>query len=322
MVNFPAFDLNLLKVFDALYRERSVTRAGERIGLSQPAVSAALNRLRHACGDQLFIRVGNEMLPTPRADVLAEPVRAALAQMEKALAGDQKFDAAGADRTFTLLGPDFFSMYLMPGLSAQVRRIAPGVVLRYLDSASGDVERLLRDDLIDIALERPFDLPNWVSRQLLFTSPFVIIAARGHPALSGIKRGAKLPLDLFCKLPQAIRSVDGSLSGFTDQALAATGRSRRVVLTMPHFLSIGAAVAEGEVIAAVPVQFAEAEAERLGFEIYTPPIEIAVPEIKMYWHQRHDKNPAHLWLRDQILAAGGFQSDEKKAEKKASRRRA
>jgi DNA-binding transcriptional LysR family regulator len=207
-------------------------------------------------------------------------------------------------------------MYLMPRLSAHLRRAAPGVVLRFLDSARGDVERLLRDDRIDVALEGPLELPDWVSRRLLFTSPFMIIAARGHPALSGVKRGTKFPLDLFCELPHAIRSIDGSLSGFTDQALAAAGRSRRVVLTMPHFHGIGASVARGDLIAAVPVQFAEAEADRLGLEIYKPPIEIAVPEISMYWHQRHDNNAAHQWLREQIAAVGGFGSEGEKPKRR------
>jgi DNA-binding transcriptional LysR family regulator len=264
----------------------------------------------------LFIREGNEMQQTPRADLLAEPLRAALAQMEKALAGDQKFDAAGAERTFTLLGADFFSMYLMPKLSAHFRRTAPGIVLRFLDSARGDVERLLRDDRVDVALEGPLDLPDWVSRRRLFISPFMIVAARGNPALSGIKPGAKLPLDLFCKLPHAIRSIDGSLSGFTDQALAAAGRSRRVVLAMPHFQGVAAAVALGDLIAAVPVQFAEAAADGFGLEIYKPPVEIAVPEINMYWHQRHDRNPAHQWLREQILEVGDYRSEEEKPKRR------
>lgn len=165
-MNFATFDLNLLRVFDTLYRERSVTRAGERVGLSQPAVSAALNRLRHACDDQLFIRHGNDMVPTPRAEALADPVRAALEQIERTLAGAQLFDPSQADRTFTLLGADFFSTHFIPKLAAHMQSVAPRIVLRFLDSARGDVERLLRDDLIDAALERPLDLPEWVSRQV------------------------------------------------------------------------------------------------------------------------------------------------------------
>jgi DNA-binding transcriptional LysR family regulator len=163
-MNFAAFDLNLLKAFDALMKERSVTRAGDLIGLSQPAVSNALNRLRHALGDELFVRRGNDMIPTPRAEALAERIRDALVQVELAIAGDAGFDLARAERIFTLMGADFFSMQVMPVLSEQIARAAPGIRLRLIDSGSGDVERLLRDNVIDAALERPLDMPDWVSR--------------------------------------------------------------------------------------------------------------------------------------------------------------
>jgi DNA-binding transcriptional LysR family regulator len=307
-MNFAAFDLNLLRVFDALLRERSVTRAGERVGLSQPAVSTALKRLRHACGDQLFIRHGNDMVPTPRAEALADPIRAALEQLERAFTGEQRFDPALADRTFTLLGADFFSTLLIPKLAARMQRAAPKVVLRFLDSARGDVERLLRDDLIDAALERPLDLPDWVSRQVFFLSPFVIIAAREHPDITsaGVKPGAKLPIELFTGLPHAIRSIDGSLRGLVDEALEREGHLRRVVLGVPHFHGLVAAVAQTTMIGAIPAQFASAVAKETGLAIYEPPIEIPVPKIEIYWHRRHDKNPTHMWLREQILTAGDF----------------
>jgi DNA-binding transcriptional LysR family regulator len=302
-MNFAAFDLNLLRVFDALMRERSVTRAGALIGLSQPAVSNALNRLRHALNDELFVRRGNDMVPTPRAESLAERVRDALAQVEQALTGDVRFDPAGAERIFTLLGADFFATHLMPELAERIAGAAPQVALRFLDSASGDVERLLRENAIDAALERPLKMPDWISRQLLFGSPFVVIAARAHPALKQVKPRRKLPLKLFCALPHAIRSIDGSMSGLVDDALAKAGASRRVMLALPNFQGIARAVARGQLIAAVPVQFAAAVADDLDLAVYRPPIEVPVPEISLYWHRRHDQNPAHRWLREQILAA-------------------
>ena len=157
-MNFQAFDLNLLRVFDALMRERSVTRAGERVGLSQPAVSAALARLRAALDDQLFVRRGTEMAPTLRAEDLANPVREALAAMERALFGERRFDPATTHSTFTLLGADFFSTLVMPRLAARLRREAPGVRLRFLDSARGDVDRLLQEDAIDLALDSSLEL--------------------------------------------------------------------------------------------------------------------------------------------------------------------
>lgn len=304
-MNFAAFDLNLLRVFDALARERSVTRAGDLIGMSQPAVSSALGRLRDLLKDELFVRRGNEMLPTPRAEAIAERIRDALAQIEHAISGDARFDPASAERVFTLFGADFFSMQLMPHFARRIAAVAPGIVLRLLDSASGDVERLLRDNVIDMALERPLDIPDWVSREMMFHSPFVVIAARGHAAIraAGVKPGAKLPLKLFCSLSHALRSIDGSLSGAVDDALRKAGAARHVALALPHFHAIARAVAEGSLIATVPVQLARAVAKDLGLATYKLPIAVPVPEISLYWHKRNDGNPAHRWMRGQVLAA-------------------
>ncbi|HYM32871.1 MAG TPA: LysR family transcriptional regulator [Candidatus Cybelea sp.] len=303
-MNFAAFDLNLLRVFDALMRERSATRAGERVGLSQPAVSAALNRLRHALGDELFVRQVNEMVPTPRAVALAEPLRDALEQVQRALYGTAEFDPSSTVRDFVLLGADIFAMMLMPNLLAKVSAAAPGIGLRLLDSARGDVARLLIADDIDMALERPLDLPEWISRQLLFRSPFVIIAAKNNPAIAAarVKEGEAIPLDLFCTLPHGLRSIDGSTSGFMADALAAVGRRRRVVLTLAQFYALALAVSKGSLLAAMPTEFAHAYAGELGLAIYQPPFEVPVPEINLYWHRRHDQDPAHRWLREQIVA--------------------
>lgn len=303
VANLNSLDLNLIRVFDALLRERSATRAGERIGLSQPAVSAALNRLRHAFNDQLFVRNGNEMVPTPRAESLAEPVRSALATLERAFEPKGPFDPAQFERTFTLLGADFFSMLFMPQLSAKLAALAPKVKLRLLDSARGDVAKLLQDDAIDVALERPLEMPEWVSSTLLFRSPFAVIASAGNARLAalGLGRGDVIPLEAFCALPHAIRSIDGSMSGFTDEALRGQGRQRNVVLALPHFQGIALAVAASELIASVPRQFAEAAAGGLNLCVYRPPIAIPVPEIKMYWHSRHDDVRQHRWFRTQIV---------------------
>jgi len=302
-MNFAAFDLNLLRVFNALMRERSATRAGEAIGLSQPAVSAALNRLRHLLNDQLFVRRGNDMVPTPRAVSLDETVREALAGLEAALAGDRRFDPGAADRLFTLIGADFFSTLLMPKLSERLAVKAPRVRLRLMDIARGDFVRLLQEDVVDVAMEPSFEMPDWISTETLFIAPLAIIVAKSHPALAkGPWRGSEFPLDLFCELPHAIRSVDG-LHGVVDVGLAAVGRSRRVVLMLPHFQSVALAVAQGRLIAAIPIQFARAVASSLDLAIYDPPIPVMAHTIKLYWHRRHDKNPAHQWLREEILSA-------------------
>ncbi len=304
-MNFSNFDLNLLRVFDALMKERSATRAGERIGLSQPAISAALSRLRHSLGDQLFVRLGNEMGPTPRAEAIAESVRQTLENLETALADQRRFDPATAEWSFTLRGADFFSMRLMPQLAEEVGTEAPGVSLRFLDSGHGELTNLLQEGLVDVALDRPFDLASWISSAKLFDSPFAIISAHDHGEIAehSVADGASLPLSLFCRLPHAIRSTDGSITGVVDEALRKTGHSRTVLLALPHFHAVALAVAKGRFIAVVPRQFAEAVAEELALSIFQPPFEIAVPEIRMYWHRRHDNDPPHQWFRQKILSS-------------------
>src|SRR5690242_13715500 len=132
-VNFASLDLNLLRVFDAMMLELSTVRAGERVGLSQPAVSSALGRLRQLLGDELFIRDGNRMVPTPRALQLKEPVRNALRQIEQALAAAATFDPATSQLSFVILGSDYFSTLLMPRLARQIVPEAPGVTVQMLD---------------------------------------------------------------------------------------------------------------------------------------------------------------------------------------------
>jgi DNA-binding transcriptional LysR family regulator len=291
-MNLNALDLNLVRVLDALLREKSVTRAGEQIGLSQPAVSAALNRLRHALNDQLFVRRGNDMVPTPRAESLAEPVRAALRGIERAFQPATDFDPARLERTFTFMGADFFSMLLMPPFAARIAAVSPGISFRFLDSAIGD-----------LALERPLEVAEWVSSVALFGSPFAVIAAKDNAALgrAGITAGEQVPLDLFCALPHALRSIDGSMSGFTDDALGRMGRKRRVRLALPHFQAVALAVASGPYLAAVPTQFAVEAAKSLPIGIYRAPISIPSPAVRMYWHARRDDEPPHRWIREQIL---------------------
>ncbi|WP_181707931.1 LysR family transcriptional regulator [Chthonobacter rhizosphaerae] len=301
-MNFNALDLNLLRVFDALMRERSVTRAGEQIGLSQPAVSAALNRLRALMGDQLFVRRGNEMVPTPRADDLFPPVRDALQSIEAALAPPRGFEPATARRTFTLLGADFFSVLLMPRLFARWCDAAPGITWRFLDSARGDVQRLLQEDAIDAALERPLETQEPIESRILFSAPFVVIARQGHPALADLEPGAPIPMEIYTRLPHAIRSIDGTLSGMVDEALAAAGHRRLVRIALPHFHGVAEAVASTSALAAVPRQFAEAIAARLDLSIHAVPAEIPAPEVRLYWHGRRTGDPAHRWLRDAVLA--------------------
>lgn len=296
-MNFAAFDLNLLRIFNALMRERSATRAGEQVGLSQPAVSAALNRLRDLLDDKLFIRQGNEMVPTPRAQSIAPGIQDALQTLERLLANDRIFDPRSLVRNFTLMGADFFATLFVPRLVALFSQVSAGLSLRFLDTARGDVERLLNDDAIDMALERPLDMPDWISTDVLFYAPFKIIVARDNPLVQGLDHTKPLPLDVFCKLQWALRAADGVMRGPVDDALEKQGRSRKVVLAVPHFAPLVACISGSPLAAAVPAQFAKAFAEPAGLSLFDLPFESPAPEIRLYWHSRRTKDPAHAWLR-------------------------
>lgn len=300
-MDLNALDLNLIRVLDALWQERSASRAGQRIGLSQPAVSAALNRLRHALGDQLYVRRGNEMVPTPRAEELAPRAAAALAEMRAMLAPGPRFDPAALQRTFTLMGADFFATLFMPHLARVLQSEAPRLRLRMVDTSRGDVARLLQDDRIDMALESPIAMPDWVGTERLFAAPFVAVAARGHPGLAGLREGGVIPIDLYCGLDHAIRSSEGQLQGPVDDALAEAGRKRRVMLSLPQFHAVARAVAEGRFVAALPVQYARAMAGELGLALYALPVAVLVPDIFLYWHARHAQDPAHRWMRRVVI---------------------
>ena len=300
-MNFAAFDLNLLRVFNALMRERSATRAGEQVGLSQPAVSAALNRLRDLLDDKLFVRQGNDMVPTPRAESIAPGIQDALEVLESLLIGERTFDPRTLSRQFTLMGADFFATLLIPRLVELFSETSPTLGLRFLDTARGDVERLLNDDAIDMALERPQVMPDFVESEILFDAPFRIVVAANHPEVKGLDDLNVMPLDTFCRMRWGLRSSDGSMRGYVDDALDEIGRRRDVVLAMPHFAPLLACVARSEVAAVVPVQFAEAFAEANALRVFDLPFKAAVPEIRLYWHARRTRDPAHTWLRHNIM---------------------
>jgi DNA-binding transcriptional LysR family regulator len=301
-MNFAALDLNLLRVLDALMRERSVTRAGERIGLSQPAVSNALTRLRKILGDELFVRRGTDMLPTPRAEAIGATLRTMLAQMEEALSADAKFDPGAAERTFSFIGSDIISTLVMPLLSERIAAAAPGIRLRLLDLGAGDLQQQLRDDVVDFAFNLGFATPEWIARQPVYRIRFAIIASPKNAAIraAGIKPGNTLPLKLVCKLPHAVRSSDSTMRGVLDDTLQKLGHTRRAVLALPHFHAVAAAVARGRLIAAVPTVFAQAVVKESGLVMYKSPVPIEAGELFMYWHKRHDQNPALRWMRQQV----------------------
>ncbi|SDB59645.1 LysR family transcriptional regulator [Bauldia litoralis] len=304
-MNWAAVDLNLLRVFDAMILELNTTRAGDRVGLSQPAVSSALGRLRHIVGDALFVREGNRMVPTMRAEQLAEPIRTALRGIEDALGNVACFDPGTAKRIFRIVGSDYFSTLLMPGLARAVRESAPGLTIQMLDHPSSAVARLISEGAVEMAVDSGSVMPDWVSSQRLYRSVMVTLVRRGHPVIAeaGLRPGDMIPPDLFCALPQVLMSMDGSLSGSVDQPLKEKGLSRRIAVTVPHFHAVALAVAEADLIGNLPEQFAARVAALLDLEIYQMPFAPPPIDVMLYWHSRHQSDAAHEWLRQRIREA-------------------
>ncbi len=304
-MNWAAVDLNLLRVFDAMMLELNTTRTGERVGLSQPAVSSALGRLRHIVGDALFVREGNRMVPTMRAEQLAEPIRTALREIEDALSSVAGFDPATAQRVFRIVGSDYFSTLLMPRLAREVRAAAPGLTLQMLDHPTSAAVRLMSDGAVDMVVDSASEMPDWVSSQELYHSRMVTVVRKGHPAIAkaGLPPGARIPPDLFCALPQVLMSMDGSLSGSVDQPLKEHGLARTVALTVPHFHAVALAVAETDLIGNLPEHFAARVAGLMDLEIYQMPYAPAPIAVMLYWHSRHQSDAAHGWLQNRIREA-------------------
>lgn len=303
-MNFAALDLNLLRVFDAMMLDLSTVRAGERIGLSQPAVSSAIGRLRAIIGDELFVRDGNRMMPTPRALQLKEPVRQALTQIEDAFAATVAFDPATSSRSFMLIGSDYFSTLLMPKLAAHITPIAPDITLQMIDHPSSEVFGQLSEGKADIVVDRALQTPEWIASTKLFRSWLACIARKGHPVLAakGIRPGEPIPAEVFCSISHVLRSADGSRVGTIDPALVKLGLSRRVTMTVPHFQAVALAVAGSDLLGSLPVHFARLVARNLDLDVFEPPMESPGMDVTMYWHQRHDRDAGSAWLRQQILA--------------------
>lgn len=302
MVNLPGFDLNLLRVLDALLHEGSTVGAGRRLGLSQPAVSAALGRLRAALGDELFFRRGQGLEATEFARSLEGPLREALDTIEALLSGPDRFDPARSNARFRISGSDFFAEMLMPALAEHLARTAPSIRVHLVDLVPDSYVDTLERYEVDIALIPQTTLPEWVQSRPVFTSGFAVVARRDHPRIrrAKIAPGGTIPIDLFCDLGHVLFSPEGNARAMGDAALARVGRERRVVMTLPVFSGVSRAVAGSDLIALLPAQLAHHLAPSVGLDVFEPPMAIDLVTISMIWHRRYASSPAHVWLREQI----------------------
>ena len=301
-----AFDLNLLKVFDVVMAERSLTRAARQLAITQPAVSNALRRLREALGDDLLVRKGRGLEPTPRAQELWPQVREALQQLQTSLA-PAVFVPSQAQSTFVLTMADATAVELMPALEAVLAREAPNVLVRVIPLTTRDPRKLLDDGLADLAIghfpavttdltarAQSGETPSFLHHRL-FAGDYVCAMRKGHPL-------SKVPLTLerFCAARHMLVSFSGRAYGFVDEALAALQRSRRVVLTVNQFFTAGKVVTSSDLLTVLPRHFVRVTGFSEALEVRELPFALAPIHVDALWHRRQDAAAGHAWLRAQV----------------------
>ncbi len=290
MYNIRNIDLNLLVAFNALYDARNVTRAAERLALTQPTVSGMLTRLRDLFGDPLFVRTQHGVLPTPRADDLSEPIKALLSDVE-ALVTPTEFDPASAAMTVSISANDYMQHSLIVPLIRSLRKKAPGIRLALLPAYIAGLADKLARGTIDLAVTIPEFAGPDLPRSLLYTERYVCVARKGHPL-----NGKKLSLEDYCRFDHVIVSpTGGSFEGPADQALADLGASRRVSVSLPSFHVLLETVRTDDFLAHVPERLLYGKTA--GLKLFEPPITVPDFDVIASWHHRVDKDPAQRWLR-------------------------
>ncbi|MBB3659475.1 DNA-binding transcriptional LysR family regulator [Rhizobium sp. BK650] len=292
-------DLNLLVAFDALMKERSVTKAGIRIGRTQPAMSAALARLRSLLKDELLVRGPQGLQPTPRALDLAEPLSRALAEIQRTLDFTQTFDPSNSSATFTIGLSDHPTFALLPRLVALLAKAAPGAALQVRNfSARDDAIDLLDTGEVDATVGVPAAKTGRILSEPLFEERFVCIVRKGHPVA-----GRALDLDTFLALPHLLVSPENERFGHVDAALAKSGLQRRLALTLPNMYAAPLLIARSDMIATLMAGVVEASGHADELALLAPPIALDPIPFVLSWHRRNDAHPAQRWFRNCIVEA-------------------
>lgn len=293
-MNINSVDLNLLRTLDVLLAEHNVTRAAQRLNLSQPSISVQLGRLREIFGDPLLLPGPRGMLPTARADALREPLRQALDALASAVSPVSEFDPAKADNIWRIAATDYTeSAIVLPALSA-LRTAAPATRLAMLEMNPTRFEKQAEQGEVDLIFHTREGAPQQLHQRLLFSERYVLAGRLNHPLLR-----RKPTLAQFCKMEQVIVSPDGGgFNGATDAALAEKGLARRVVLSVPHFLFMLQVITRTDLVAVLPEKLV---AQAGALQVVEPPVAVPGFDILMLWHERLHRDPSHIWLRQHIM---------------------
>jgi DNA-binding transcriptional LysR family regulator len=294
-MNVQDIDLNLLRVFDAVLHEKGVTPAAARLGLTQPAVSNALARLRKVFGDALFVRTPRGVDATPFARELAEPVRQALALLESALAHGPGFDPATSTRAFRFYMSDLGQIEFLPPLVERVQGSAPRVRLEAVALDVEDISGALAAGALDLAVGFLPALGPPVRRQALFRDPYVCLMRADHPAI-----GKTLTRKKFLEASHALVSYRGG-HRVIEEALERAGLARRIALRVPHFTVVPMVLERSDLILILPLRVARVYEKRGNFKSLPPPVPIPPADVAVHWHERFEADPGNRWLRDLVV---------------------
>jgi DNA-binding transcriptional LysR family regulator len=298
MKNLSAVDLNLLVAFDALLSERNVTRAAQRIGLSQPALSKALNRLRAIFDDPLFERQGGVMQPTAQAIALGKPVRRALDEIQSALA-PRDFDPGNARATVTIGSLDFYDLVILPPLIARLRRDAPGIDLAVKRTDRLRVHQQFANNEIDFALVPVSESITELHADPLFAETAVTLVAAKNPLAKN------MTIERFAEAGHISVAVEGQGIAWIDSLLATHGLKRRIVLTLPNFATVPFVVGTTDLISTLPQRLATRLAAAAHIVTLPPPLPAPSVTIHLAWHPRNAASPLHRWMRTAIKDIAG-----------------
>lgn len=295
-VHIAALDLNLLVALRALLAERHVTRAATRIGLSQPAMSHALARLRELLGDPLLVRTPNGMRPTARAEAMTLPLERALEDITRLLASPAAFDPRLSKRRFRIATSDYVELVLLPPLLRRIWAEAPDVDVAVTNLAGRAVEDLAEAETdMAIGIINHFgeaEPAQGIRFHRILSDRFVCVVREDHPVVK-----KRLALEEFCALRHALVAPRGNAGSIVDTALAALGKKRRVAVEVPHFLVAPHVVRETDVILTLAQRIARSLGPMLGLRQIAPPLELPGFTMSMVWHDRQHVDPAHTWLR-------------------------
>ncbi len=299
-MNLRTFDLNLLLIFDAIYAERSISKAAERLSLSQPAVSNSLARLRDRLDDPLFRRTAEGMVPTARARALAEPVRQALDLIGSGLQSRHTFDYSRAKRTFVIAVEDYGEAVILPRFVDWLAQVAPDIRIKILPEAGGRLREELKTGQVDLALDYFVLRHTEYQSHRVMTDSLLSLTRPDHPGV-----GEKLTLEAFLQLRHVALIPRNSAQPMIDVALSRQHLERHIAVEVPHFLSMPIMVQTTNMICTLPKRMAVFYADQFRLKTHITPVSTPNFPIYLIWHQSVTEDAGHRWLRENLMELCG-----------------